>query len=213
MFYTNEDSYLIYGKRRQMVKKLQEKGINNKALLDVFLKLDRNAFIQIGLGRPAYLDDLHELKDFKISKDLILPSAYQVAMQLQHAAIQKGDKVLEIGTGAGYLSAALSELGANVLSCENNKETYNRASLLLSYLGYSGIKCLYKDGFNQEIEPDSFTKIMINCALSETPRQLFPILSEGGIIIYPVLSSSTPKEWKVMKKINSIDFEEHSVFF
>ena len=55
MFDSNEDSYLIYGKRRQMVKKLQEKGINNQDLLEVFLKLDRCAFVQILLGRPAYL--------------------------------------------------------------------------------------------------------------------------------------------------------------
>jgi protein-L-isoaspartate(D-aspartate) O-methyltransferase len=206
MLNNNENTYLIYGKRRQMVKKLQEKGINNQDLLEVFLKLDRSAFVQIPLGRPAYLDDLHELKDFKISKELVLPSAYNVAMQMQHANIQKGDKVLEIGTGSGYLTAALSEIGAEVLSCEINKETYSRSILLLNYLGYSKIRCVHKDGFNQDNDLGPFTKIMINCSLNEPPKQLFSLLSKDGIMIYPI-SESLKKNWLVIRNEGAAGFK------
>ncbi|MFD2147313.1 protein-L-isoaspartate O-methyltransferase family protein [Mucilaginibacter antarcticus] len=50
--------------------------------------------------------------------------------------IKKGDKVLEIGTGCGYQTCVLMEVGAKVYSIERQEKLYERTRLLLPRMGY-----------------------------------------------------------------------------
>ena len=62
-------------------------------------------------------------------------------------AINRGDKVLEIGTGSGYQTAVLLELKAEVYSIERQRELFKKTSLFLPKLGYNPKKFIFGDGY------------------------------------------------------------------
>jgi len=74
---------------------------------------------------------------FRIGAGQTISQPYTVAYQSALLNIKKGDKVLEIGTGSGYQSSVLAEMGAKVYSIERQKELHDKAKELLPALGYN----------------------------------------------------------------------------
>jgi len=114
-----EDNYKQRGLRGKLVKKLAEKGIKDKRLLEAIGKVPRHAFFDDALLGHAYED-----KAFPIGHGQTISQPYTVAFQTEKLEIKKGDKVLEIGTGSGYQASILLEMGAKVYTIEYNRELY-----------------------------------------------------------------------------------------
>ena len=72
---------------------------------------------------------------------------YVVALMTELAAVGRGSRVLEVGTGSGYQAAALAELGADVYSIEVLAPLRERAGEILSRLGYGQVKTRVGDGY------------------------------------------------------------------
>ena len=72
---------------------------------------------------------------------------YIVAFMTELLRIEKGHRVLEIGTGSGYQSAVLAELSDHVHSIEIVPALAARAAVTLRELGYSGVKVKHGDGY------------------------------------------------------------------
>ena len=119
-----QDNYRHKGKRQQLVKTVKKKGITNKAVLDAIGKIPRHLFMDSSFEDHAYQD-----KAFPIAADQTISQPYTVAFQTEKLEIEKGDKVLEIGTGSGYQTAVLCELGAKVYSIERQRELYRKTKM------------------------------------------------------------------------------------
>jgi protein-L-isoaspartate(D-aspartate) O-methyltransferase len=65
---------------------------------------------------------------------------------LQALALARGEQVLEVGTGSGYLSACLAALGARVQSLELHAEIASLARANLSAAGVTGVEVTCADG-------------------------------------------------------------------
>ena len=102
-----EDSFLHKGLRRKLVEELQKKGISDSKVLEAINKVPRHLFMDSSFVHFAYKD-----KAFPIASGQTISQPYTVAYQSQLLNIQPGDKILEIGTGSGYQSAVLIEMGA-----------------------------------------------------------------------------------------------------
>jgi len=115
--------------------------------------------------------------------------------------VQKGDKLLEIGTGSGYQAALLEILGAEVYSVERILQIYKTTSNLLSKLGYKArLKC--DDGCKGWQEYSPFDKIMVTAGSPKVPKPLLNQLKAGGKMVIPVGDEYT-QEMYVIKKLDS----------
>jgi protein-L-isoaspartate(D-aspartate) O-methyltransferase len=174
------DSFKHQGLRRQLVEEVKSKGIDDTAVLSAIAKIPRHAFMDNAFIESAYVD-----KAFPIGSGQTISQPYTVAFQTMLLGIQKGDKVLEIGTGSGYQTAVLCETGAKVFSIERHKALADKARQLLSDLGYLP-KIHFGDGFKGLPAYAPFDKIIITCGAPDIPAALIEQLKPGGLMVIPV---------------------------
>jgi protein-L-isoaspartate(D-aspartate) O-methyltransferase len=105
---------------------------------------------------------------------------------LEHLALQAADRVLEVGTGSGYVTALLSLLCAEVYSVERHAQLAASAESTLHRLVYRNVKIRVGDGSQGWPEYAPFDAILVSAATPEMPPALFAQLREGGRMVVPV---------------------------
>ena len=174
------DSFRHQGLRKQLVAQLKEKGITSQAVLEAIGTVPRHLFMD-----NAFLEFAYQDKAFPIDCDQTISQPYTVAYQSQLLGINKGDKVLEIGTGSGYQSSVLYLMGAKVYSIERHKPLYESTKKRFTELNYR-VKSFYGDGFKGQPSFAPFDKILVTCGAPHIPEQLLAQLKPGGIMVIPV---------------------------
>ena len=99
--------------------------------------------------------------------------------------VEAGNRVLEVGTGFGYQSAVLSEMGAEVFSVEVVEEFAEAAKSRFGVLGYN-VEVRIGDGSRGWEEHSPFDRILVTAAASEPPAALLGQLKPGGKMVVPV---------------------------
>ena len=175
------DGFRHKGLRRKMIDYLKSKnGIVNQNVLDAMISVPRHLFLD-----SSFLEFAYEDKPFPIGNDQTISSLYTVAFQTDLLDVNKGEKILEIGTGSGYQTSILSFLGAKVYSVERHRDLYRKAKLLLSKLNYHA-NLYYADGYLGISEEAPFDKILLTCGATEVPEVLLSQLKEGGLMVIPI---------------------------
>lgn len=204
-----EDEYLFQGKRKRLVEQLKEKGIVSLAVLNTILKIPRHLFFDQSTGRPALLDHAYSDKALKIGAGQTISHPFTVAFQTEKLNIVKGDKILEIGTGCGYQTAVLLEMGAKVFSIERQKELFDKTKLFLPLIGYKGAKLVYGDGYKGLPQFAPFDKIIVTAAAPYIPEDLLEQLKIGGILVIP-LGEGEEQIMNVIVKKSGTEFEKQA---
>lgn len=177
----NQDSYRHKGLRKKLVDSIRERGINAASVLEAINKVPRHLFMD-----SSFLEFAYEDKAFPIGSGQTISQPYTVAFQTQLLEISKNDKVLEVGTGSGYQSCVLMELGAKVYTIERQKELYQKAKLLFPKLGYRPKLVTYGDGYKGLPTYGPFDKIIVTAGAPFIPKALVNQLKPGGILVIPV---------------------------
>lgn len=202
-----EDSFLHKGLRRKLVEELKNKGITDNNVLNAINNIPRHLFMDSGFIHFAYKD-----KAFPIAANQTISQPYTVAFQSQMLNIQKGDKILEIGTGSGYQSAVLLDLGAKVYTIERHKVLSMSAQILLPKLGYRP-HFFYGDGFKGLPTYAPFDKIIVTAGAPEIPSELINQLKPGGKMIVPIGDTNNQVMNLVEKNMNNtFTVTEHGDF-
>lgn len=169
------------GLRNQLASVLSAKGIIDENVLNAVRKIPRHLFIDSSFEAHAYQD-----KAFPIAAEQTISQPYTVAFQSQTLEVQPGDKVLEIGTGSGYQTAVLLELGARVYSIERQHELFKKTSMFLPKLGYRAKRLIFGDGYKGLPEEAPFDKIIVTAGAPYVPKPLLGQLKVGGRLLIPV---------------------------
>lgn len=176
-----QDTFRHQGLRRQLVEEVKKKGIENPRVLDAIGKVPRHLFMD-----NAFLEFAYQDKAFPIDCGQTISQPYTVAYQTQLLDPQKGDKILEIGTGSGYQASVLAETGAKVFSIERHRPLYESTKKKLESLNYIYVKCFFGDGFKGLPAFALFDKILVTCGAPQIPMSLVDQLKVGGIMVVPV---------------------------
>lgn len=176
-----KDTSKHQGLRNQLANVLKKKGITNENVLNAVKKIPRHLFIDSSFADHAYQD-----KAFPIAAEQTISQPYTVAFQSQTLAVSSGDSVLEIGTGSGYQTAVLLELGAVVYTIERQHELFKKTSLFLPKLGYNPKKFIFGDGYKGLKEKAPFDKIIVTAGAPFVPKPLLAQLKVGGMLLIPV---------------------------
>ena len=167
--------------RRKMVEtQLIPRGIKDKKVIEAFLIVPREKFVSENLKEFAYDDT-----PLPIGEGQTISQPYMVALMTELLQLKGGEKVLEIGTGSGYQSAILSEIGCDVYSVERIPLLATRAGKILQQLGYI-VKIKIGDGTLGWEEYAPYDGIIVTAAGPRTPQSLLTQLKEGGRIVMPV---------------------------
>lgn len=187
---------LFRAQRERMVRtQLAERGIRDVRVLGAMRDVPRHEFVAESLRQDAYED--HPLP---IGAEQTISQPYIVAIMLQHLALQAADRILEVGTGSGYVTALLATLCAEVCSVERHAELAFSAERRLARLGYANVKIRVGDGSRGWPEYSPYDAILVSAAASEVPPLLFDQLREGGRMMVPVGPASS-QELLLIRKI------------
>jgi protein-L-isoaspartate(D-aspartate) O-methyltransferase len=105
------------------------------------------------------------------------------ARLLQDANIQATDKVLEIGTGSGYMAALLAQQAASVLSLEIDPALAQSARTNLQNAGIANVEVRQADGCQGAPADGPFDVIVLSGSVPEVPQHLLNQLKMGGRLL------------------------------
>jgi protein-L-isoaspartate(D-aspartate) O-methyltransferase len=169
-------------RREEMVRtQIAGRGIAAPTVLKAFREVPREEFVLPEFRDHAY-DDVEAPLGFGQSLD----RPYENALMILALGIGPGDKVLEVGTGSGYLSALLSRIAKDVYTIEIEPDIAAIARRNFEKLGYANIHPKVGDGFVGWPEFAPFDAIVLTCSPDEVPKPLADQLAEGGRLLLPL---------------------------
>ncbi len=201
------DDWRYQGMRKKLAMGLSKKKIRSKEVLAAIEKIPRHLFMESTFINFAYKDQA-----FPIGAGQTISQPFTVAFQTQLLQIEKGDKVLEVGTGSGYQAAVLLEMGAKVFTIERQKELYLKVQSFLPEIGYHPA-CFFGDGYKGLPNFAPFDKILVTAGAPFVPEELKLQLKTGGRLVVPV-GSEKYQEMTVVSRVSENEFktEKHGGF-
>lgn len=172
----------IASKQQAMVERqIRFRGISDKNVLKVMREVPRAAFIAEKYHKIAY-----DNTRVPTGHGQTLDRPYEDALILNTIKIKPTDKVLEVGTGSGYLAALMSRLAQNVYTIEIVPELGNQARERLARLMYNNVEVKVGDGFLGWEEKGPFDVIVLTASPATIPDPLKKQLAEGGRLLLPL---------------------------
>ena len=188
------DAYLGFIRKQMIKDQIEARGVKDPRVLAAMDKVCRHCFVTEDMVSRAYED-----YPLPLARGQTISQPYIVALMSELLALKGGERVLEIGTGSGYQTAVLAELGAETHTVEIYPDLAEHARAKLEKLGYVNIKFKTGDGSKGWPEHAPYDAIIVTCAPKELPPALAAQLKEGGRLVVPV--GEEPQELKLMTKI------------
>lgn len=200
MAYKFVDNYRERGARKKLVEHLKSRGITDDRVLQAIGKIPRHFFFDETFWNQAYKDIA-----FPIGDGQTISQPYTVAYQTELLHIKNGDKVLEIGTGSGYQTCVLMEVGAKVYTIERQENIYNHTIKVLPGMGYKA-NFFLGDGSKGIPEHAPYHKIIVTAGAPFVPEMLLKQLKVGGVLVIPVGTAQSQTMVTVIR-LNETEFE------
>ncbi|MFW5915942.1 MAG: protein-L-isoaspartate(D-aspartate) O-methyltransferase, partial [Bacteroidota bacterium] len=146
-------------------EQLERRGIEDPQVLQAMRSVKRHEFVPEQNRHMAYSD-----RPLPIGQDQTISQPYIVALMTDYLNLEKGDKMLEIGTGSGYQAAVLSKITPNVYSIEIVEELAERARKTLREQRYDNVRIKIGDGYKGWEEHAPFDGIIVTASPSDVPE-------------------------------------------
>ncbi len=167
--------------KTQLISLMKNEGFDEK-IINAFEKVKREDFVGEGMKKLAY-----ENIALPISESETISQPSTIAIALSMLKLRENQKVLEIGSGCGYVLALISEImdrKGKVFGIEIVKKLAEKSKELLR--NYKNIEVFNKNGNKGFPEQAPFDRIIISAACQQIPREILEQLNDKGIIVAPV---------------------------
>jgi len=182
MAQTQERADLSISQRRRMVEdQIRRRGVEAPEVLGAMSRVPRHLFVPEENRADAYADQA-----LPIGAGQTISQPYIVGLMTSLLAIDKGSRVLEIGTGSGYQAAVLGELASEVYTIEILAPLADRARKSLADLGYANVHVRTGDGYRGWPDRAPFDAILVTAAPPTIPDPLIAQLKVGGHMVLPL---------------------------
>lgn len=161
-------------------------ALMNPQIIDAFRAVDRKYFVPLTLREDAYIDC-----PLPIGNGQTISQPSTVAFMLEKLSPQKGDKVLDIGSGSGWTTALLCHLvgeEGSVTGVERVSSLVEQGQENLAQFHFHHCS-IQQAGEQLGIPGQKYDKILVSAAADELPEELFSQLNVGGILVIPVENS------------------------
>ena len=196
----HENARFLGARYDRYLQLLSHKDIWDARDIRAYLMTPREEFVT-----AANLDQAYEWHHLNIGFGVTITGPHTVSRMTETLQIQRGDKVLEVGTGSGYQSAYLANLTPNVWTIEIIAALAARTRALYDsligrgYSEYAAIKTRNADGYYGWAEAGPFDKIIVTCGIDHIPPPLLQQMKTGGIMVIPVGPPGAQHVLKVLK--------------
>lgn len=168
--------------------------IKDKRVIDAIKRVPREKFVL-----PEYYDEAYDDRPLSIGFGQTISQPFMVSLMLQALELKGNEKILEVGTGSGYVAALLSELGKRVVTVECINELERSSSLLLMNLGYQNVEVHLAGGILGWPDEAPYDAIIVSAGAPSVPKALSGQLSWGGRLVIPVGSRWEQRLLKIMR--------------
>ena len=186
----------------KLVAHLKEKGIKDQKVLNAISSTPRHLLFDLVFRDKFAYQDIA----FPIGENQTISQPYTVAFQSELLDVKRGDKILEIGTGSGYQTAVLCELGAKVFSIERHKSLFQSAKLFLNQNNYRA-QLFFGDGFLGKKVFAPFDSVIVTCGAPYVPEELKNQLKVGGRLVIPV-GEGDVQQMTLIQRLSYSDYKE-----
>ena len=180
---------------RMVSEQLRKRRISDNRVLQAMEKVPRHLFVPSESRNLAYADG-----PLPIGEGQTVSQPYMVAVMTQHLSLKGGERILEIGTGSGYQSAVLMELGGELFTIERIPSLGERAKDRLLELGYRNFHIKIGDGTKGWPDAAPFDGIIVTAGAPSVPDVLVEQLNDGGRLVIPVGSRHSQALLTCVKK-------------
>jgi len=146
-------------------------------VLELLAVVRREDFVPLAHKALAFVDMEIPLGD---APGQVMLAPRVQARLLQDLAVKKTDKVLEIGTGSGFMAALLGHQAAQVISYEIDPKLAAQARANLQAAGMGNVTVRQADGSQGAPADGPFDVILLSGSVAEVPQQLLNQLKPGG---------------------------------
>ena len=168
-------------RERMILDEVIGKGIRDPRVIEAMRAVERHRFVEPGMAVKAYSGSA-----LPIGWRQTISAPQMVAIMTEALEVERGHKVLEIGTGSGYQTAVLARLTPRIVTVERVPELAERARERFQALGLEGIVVKLGDGSQGYPEAAPYDRILVTAAAPRAPQPLLEQLAEDGLLVVPV---------------------------
>lgn len=193
--------------RIQMVgQQIRSWNVLDPDVIQVMGRLPREKFVPVRYRNLAYADSEIPLEHGQL---MLRPSVQ--GRLLQAVQIASGERVLEIGTGSGYLTACLAALGGCVRSLEYHEELARGARATLTGEGFEQVNVVCEDAHTLDPEGPEYDIILVTGSLPDTDRSFMRRLAAGGRLIW-FIGEAPVMRAELVTRVEADEWRHESLF-
>ena len=193
-------------RERMVDAQLACRGIQDCYVMAAMGKVPREAFVAAALEEFAYAD-----APLPIDAEQTISQPYDVALMIEAAAVEPGDRVLEVGAGSGYAAAVLSQIANVVYAIERHPSLLEAARARFARLGYDNIEIRGGDGTLGWAQAAPFDAILVSAGGPKVPRALKRQLAIGGRLVIPVGARGRKQSLLRLTRTDEATFKEENL--
>jgi protein-L-isoaspartate(D-aspartate) O-methyltransferase len=152
------------------------------SVLGLLARVRREDFVPDAHQALAFVDTQVPLIEGSPQGTCMLEPRVEARM-LQELRLQPSDRVLEVGTGSGFMACLLAGLAGDVTSLEIRAELAARARENLRQAGVDNARVLHADGSTGHAQGGPFDAIVLSGSVAEVPAALLQQLKVGGRLL------------------------------
>ena len=153
-------------------------NVLDDAVLHLLAIVKREDFVPLAHKALAFVD-----MEIPLGYDQCMLAPRVEARLLQDAAVQKHEKVLQIGAGSGYLTALLAHQAQRVIALEIKPELVKMARANLQKAGIHNAEVREFDGAKAAVAEGPFDLVVLGGSVTEVPQSLLAQLKVGARLI------------------------------
>ncbi len=180
---------------RMVEEQIAPRGVVDPEVLRAVRSVPRHRFVPSDLVAHAYED-----RPLAIGHGQTISQPYIVAYMIAQVGVRPGARVLEVGTGCGYLAAVLSRLAREVHTVEIVPELARAAADRLARLGFGNVAVHATDGALGWPGRAPYDAVIVSCGAPSIPPSLIEQLAPGGRLICPVGRNRDKQELVIVAK-------------
>ena len=150
----------------------------NPGVLELLAIVKREDFVPLAYRALAFVDTEVPLPSVRGTQCMLAPRVE--ARLLQELAVHKHERVLEVGTGSGYMAALLAHKAQSVTTLEIAPDLAQQASANLRHAGVMNARVVVTDASQSLPEDGPFDVIVLSGSVAEVPATLLAQLKVGG---------------------------------
>jgi len=200
------DMNIEQARHNMIEQQIRPWDVLDQRVLEQILRTPREDFVLPAYRNAAFTDTM-----LPIGHDQMMMEPKLEARMLQALAVQPGEKVLEVGTGSGYVTALLAGMVRQVVSVEIVPELHGKAKALLARRGIDNVKLAQGDAANGWDAEQPYDAIAVTGSLPSLPLGLKQNLQIGGRL-FAVIGEEPIMEAVLVSRINANEWREETLF-